>query len=114
MHACDGALSIVIAFFSLVLIRLLRPFIPCMQQVTGLGRKIGVGKESDVYMGQGPGGEEVVLKFARLGRTSFRSIKRNRDYLQHRKVLGRNKSVYCIWSCTPLDKKCAVRAYISE
>ena len=52
-----------------------------------MGRKIGVGKESDVYMGQGPGGEEVVLKFARLGRTSFRSIKRNRDYLQHRKVL---------------------------
>ena len=61
-------------------------YLLCAFQVTGLGRKIGVGKESDVYVGQGPGGEEVVLKFARLGRTSFRSIKRNRDYLQHRKV----------------------------
>ena len=56
--------------------------------VSGLGRKIGVGKESDVYEAQTPDGETVVLKFARLGRTSFRSIKRNRDYLVHRKVKG--------------------------
>ena len=32
--------------------------------------------------------EIVVLKFARLGRTSFRSIKNNRDYLEHRKSAG--------------------------
>jgi RIO-like serine/threonine protein kinase len=66
-------------------------------QVTGLGRKIGVGKESDVYVGQGPGGEEVVLKFARLGRTSFRSIKRNRDYLQHRKVKTEKRRGALFW-----------------
>ena len=53
--------------------------------VVELGRKIGVGKESDVYLARNAEGEEVVLKFARLGRTSFRSIKRNRDYLVNRK-----------------------------
>ena len=30
-------------------------------------------------------GDEMAFKFHRLGRTSFRSIKRNRDYHQHRK-----------------------------
>ena len=49
--------------------------------VVELGRKIGVGKEPDVYLARNAEGQEVVLKFARLGRTSFRSIKRNRDYL---------------------------------
>jgi len=56
--------------------------------ICGLGRKIGVGKESDVFLAQTPDGGEVIVKFARLGRTSFRSIKRNRDYLQHRKSAG--------------------------
>ena len=55
--------------------------------ITGLGRKIGVGKESDVYLAQNADGEELVLKFNRLGRTSFRNIKKKRDYLQHRKVI---------------------------
>jgi RIO kinase 2 len=45
-----------------------------------MGDKIGVGKESDIYIGQ-YGGRGVVLKFHRLGRTSFRSVKRNRDYV---------------------------------
>jgi RIO kinase 2 len=40
--------------------------------ISGLGRKIGVGKESDVFLAQTPEGTEVVCKFARLGRTSFR------------------------------------------
>jgi len=46
--------------------------------------KIGVGKESDVYKCLTPQGLEVVLKFARLGRTSFRTIKNNRDYIKNR------------------------------
>lgn len=46
--------------------------------------KIGVGKESDVYKCLTPQGLEVVLKFARLGRTSFRTIKSNRDYIKNR------------------------------
>ena len=57
--------------------------------------QIGVGKESDIYICESGdkkdengelvhGGEPIVIKFARLGRTSFRSIKNNRDYLKGR------------------------------
>ena len=37
--------------------------------------KIGVGKESDIYLCTNENGENVVLKLARLGRTSFRAVK---------------------------------------
>jgi len=53
--------------------------------ISGFGSQIGVGKESDVYLVNNADGVEMACKFARLGRTSFRTIKRNRDYLQHRK-----------------------------
>ena len=58
--------------------------------------QIGVGKESDIYICDSGdkrdeetgelvhNGEPVVIKFARLGRTSFRTINRNRDYLKGR------------------------------
>jgi RIO kinase 2 len=57
--------------------------------------QIGVGKESDIYICDSGdkvdengksvyNGEPVVIKFARLGRTSFRTIKENRDYLKGR------------------------------
>jgi RIO kinase 2 len=46
--------------------------------------KIGVGKESDIYKCTDEKGQYVVLKLARLGRVSFKTIKNNRDYLQYR------------------------------
>ena len=57
--------------------------------------QIGVGKESDIYICESGDkldeegnlvhkGEHVVIKFARLGRTSFRTVKQNRDYLKGR------------------------------
>lgn len=49
-----------------------------------VGIKIGVGKESDIYVCETEEGEMVVIKFARLGRTSFRTVKENRDYLKGR------------------------------
>ena len=69
--------------------------------ISRVGIKIGVGKESDIYLCEGgkkeegeeeeeemPKGEKfknpVVVKFARLGRTSFRTVKNNRDYLKGR------------------------------
>ena len=51
--------------------------------VARVGPKIGVGKESDIYVCSTPDGGEVVAKFTRLGRTSFKSILNNRDYLKH-------------------------------
>lgn len=53
-----------------------------------IGTKIGVGKESDIYIATTPEGEKVVIKFARLGRTSFRTVKMNRDYLKGRSAFN--------------------------
>lgn len=52
--------------------------------ISAVGSKIGMGKEADIYMAQTPDGEQVVLKFHRLGRTSFKAVKNKRDYLKSR------------------------------
>lgn len=52
--------------------------------VYSVGNQIGVGKESDVYVVADESGKQNVLKLHRLGRTSFRTIKNNRDYLRQR------------------------------
>lgn len=52
--------------------------------ITAVGRRLGVGKESDVHFAQGADGQLVALKLHRLGRISFRAIKEKRDYLKHR------------------------------
>jgi RIO kinase 2 len=44
------------------------------------GNPLGVGKESDVYDALTPEGTQVAMKIHRLGRTSFRDVKRKRDY----------------------------------
>ncbi|KAJ9468413.1 Serine/threonine-protein kinase rio2 [Diplonema papillatum] len=56
--------------------------------ITSVANKIGVGKESDVYLVGNDEGEEMILKIQRLGRTSFRSVNRNRDYKNGRSVRG--------------------------
>lgn len=43
--------------------------------IVGLGRQIGVGKESDIFLATQEDGTEVAIKFHRLGRTSFRAVK---------------------------------------
>lgn len=48
--------------------------------ISALGDQIGVGKESDVYIAANPEGKQLVLKLHRLGRTSFRDVKKKRDY----------------------------------
>jgi len=50
--------------------------------VSAIGDKIGIGKESDIYIACNAQGKQVVLKFHRLGRTSFRAVRNKRDYLQ--------------------------------
>lgn len=53
--------------------------------VHSIGNQLGVGKESDIYWVKNYSGESLVMKIHRLGRTSFRTVKKNRDYLKHRK-----------------------------
>jgi RIO-like serine/threonine protein kinase len=52
----------------------------CTLQIGIIGQRIGTGKESDVYLAVDPLGNQVVLKIHRLGRTSFRNVRKKRDY----------------------------------
>ncbi|MCO5612488.1 hypothetical protein L7F22_066756 [Adiantum nelumboides] len=52
--------------------------------IVGVGRQIGVGKESDIFEVVSEDGQTLALKLHRLGRTSFRAVKSKRDYLKHR------------------------------
>ncbi|EJS42038.1 rio2p [Saccharomyces arboricola H-6] len=50
--------------------------------VYSVGNTIGVGKESDIYKVSDKNGNSRVMKIHRLGRTSFQSVRNNRDYLK--------------------------------
>jgi RIO kinase 2 len=52
--------------------------------IFGMGRQIGIGKESDIFVVIDKTGKQNVLKVHRLGRISFRTVKKNRDYLRNR------------------------------
>jgi RIO kinase 2 len=52
--------------------------------VTGVGSQIGVGKESDIFEATDEEGNELVIKIHRLGRTSFRTVRKNRDYMENK------------------------------
>lgn len=49
--------------------------------VESIGKPLGVGKEADVYEALSPNGEELAVKFFRIGRTSFRGYERRRPTL---------------------------------
>lgn len=51
-------------------------------EVEAVGHRIGVGKESDIYLcsAGSPSYENRILKIHRLGRISFRAVKEKRDY----------------------------------
>lgn len=50
--------------------------------VYSVGNTIGVGKESDIYKVSDKDGNPRVIKIHRLGRTSFHTVRNNRDYLR--------------------------------
>ena len=60
--------------------------------ISALGDKIGIGKESDIYIAATPDGRQVVLKFHRLGRNSFRAVRNKRDYLSAKTGGGTNNT----------------------
>ena len=49
---------------------------------------LGKGKESDVYRGLTPSEKQVVVKFHRLGQTSFRKVKQLRSFLKKRRHIS--------------------------
>jgi RIO kinase 2 len=50
--------------------------------ISFVGSQIGVGKESDIFEARNEEGEDVVIKIHRLGRTSFRAVRRTRSYME--------------------------------
>ncbi|KAH9579912.1 RIO2 kinase winged helix domain [Trypanosoma melophagium] len=48
--------------------------------LAAVAHRIGCGKESDILLASDGAGRECVLKLQRLGRCSFRSVTRHRDY----------------------------------
>ena len=68
--------------------------------VTALGDRIGTGKESDVYLAANSEGKQIVVKFHRLGRTSFRDVKKKRDYFMVNAV-SKNKKHGTVYKTQP-------------
>jgi RIO kinase 2 len=48
--------------------------------IEAFGKQLGIGKESDVYDSLTSSGKKLVLKFHRVGRTSFKKTKLKRNY----------------------------------
>lgn len=48
--------------------------------IEAIGDRVGVGKESEIYLALAPGGIQVAIKFLRFGRTSFRQTKKKRPW----------------------------------
>ena len=46
-----------------------------------IGNIVGIGKESNVYLGTLDNDEECIVKFHKLGKTRFKSTKRKRDFI---------------------------------
>jgi RIO kinase 2 len=61
--------------------------------ITNVGSQIGIGKESDIFEALDAEGNEVVIKVHRLGRTSFRAVRRTRDYM-----VGKHKASWLYMS----------------
>ncbi|WP_457558708.1 RIO1 family regulatory kinase/ATPase domain-containing protein [Candidatus Harpocratesius sp.] len=56
--------------------------------IIAVGDLIGRGKESDVYIAKLPNGEECALKIHRIGQTSFRQIRKLRNYIKNRRHIS--------------------------
>jgi len=52
--------------------------------IEAIGHPLAEGKESDVYLGLASDGAKIVLKFLRIGRTSFRQTRKLRGYIEQR------------------------------
>lgn len=78
--------------------------------ISALGNVIGTGKESDVYLAASPTGKQIVLKFHRLGRTSFRNVKKKRDYFNTCKKLPETNSWLFLSKISAKKEYCFMKA----
>ena len=57
--------------------------------IQAVGNPIGVGKESNVFIGILADGNECALKFHKLGKMKFKATKRKRDFIAEKRHLSR-------------------------
>lgn len=77
--------------------------------VVGIGRQIGIGKESDVYEALGPNNEKYSIKVFRLGRISFRDVTRKRSYYN---VHDRSKVNWIVRNYRAAAKEFSILEYL--
>ena len=77
--------------------------------VASVGSQIGVGKESDIFEAQNAEGEDLVIKIHRLGRTSFRAVRKQRDYMK-----GKHKASWLYMSRLAAIKEYAFMRALHE
>lgn len=56
--------------------------------ILSVGEPIGRGKESDVFYAKQLDGNQVALKIHRIGQTSFRQVRRLRNYVKNRRHIS--------------------------
>lgn len=55
----------------------------------GIGQSIGIGKESNVFIGILSNNTHCALKFHKIGKTKFKSTKRNRSYFANKNFMSK-------------------------
>ena len=55
----------------------------------GIGQSIGIGKESNVFIGNLDNNSTCALKFHKIGKTKFKSTRRKRDYFANKNPMTR-------------------------
>ena len=53
-----------------------------------IGPEIGAGKESNVHLGMNDDGEELIVKFHRLGKLDFRATRKSRTFVAEKRHLS--------------------------
>lgn len=79
------------------------------ESVLALGTQIGIGKESDIFTVADKNGKQLCLKVHRLGRTSFKAVKKQRDYLG-----GRQSATWIYFSRLSAQKEWAFMKALHE
>lgn len=55
----------------------------------GIGQSVGIGKESNVFIGNLENNTNCALKFHKIGKTRFKSTRRKRDYFANKNPMTR-------------------------
>ncbi len=94
-----------------------------MNVLSSIGSVVDTGKESVIYDGLSESGGEVIIKFHRVGATSFKKVKEKREYYAHSWIVLSSISAMREYRCllklsgvvnVPRPYGCAYNAVVME